>query len=275
MKSKNKSTLFILLGAMAAGGAGWYFTQNYIDHSVDKHVATYEEERQAVPVVVASIDLQIGDVISVKNAQVRNIPKTYLPRDAVFPERFQDALDGRQVKYLVKVGEPILPVYVSNLKIEGLAALLKPGERAVTIPVDTLDTLSGFIKPGDNIDLYVTLKDGDRERTAPLVQNLKILATGLDLDDGISEKDQKKYSEITLAVTPIQATKVIHAQTVGDMSVLLRKPEDKGTEFEDYVTIDNLVDIRQAAPPPPPPPPAMPLKKEGFGFELIRGGSKS
>lgn len=278
MKSNNKSTLFILLGAIAAGGAGWYLTQNYIKKEVSTHVSSFETEREAISVVVASVDLQVGEIISTQNAQIRNIPKVYVHKDAVSPQNYASALEGRQVKYAVRAGEPILGIHVSNLKVEGLASLLQPGQRAVTIPVDTLKTLSGFLKPGDNIDLYVTLKDGEKDRTAPLVQNLKILAAGTDIDDGVDDKKQNKYSEVTLAVSPIQATKVIHSQTVGELSVLLRRPEEKNTDFEDYATIDNLVEVKQAftpPPAPPPPPPPMPLKKVGNGFELIRGGSKS
>lgn len=276
MKATRKSTLIILCGAVLAGGAGWFLTQNYIDQRVVNYKQTFDQERQAIGVVVAAHDLMVGDVISTQTAQIRNIPKVYVPNDAVLPQNFAAALDGRQVKHPIRMGEPILSIHVSSVKIEGLASLLEPGQRAVTIPVDTLDTFSGFLKPGNKVDVYVTVKDGDRDRTAPLIQNLRVLATGEDIDDGIDDKNQKKYSEVTLAVTPLEATKVIHAQTVGDLALLLRKPEDKSSEFDDYVTIDNLVDTKQvSAPPPPPPPPSAPAKKEGFGFELIRGGTRS
>jgi hypothetical protein len=59
---------------------------------------------------------------------------------------------------------------------------------------------------------------------------------------------------------------------VGEITVLLRKPEDGNDRFNDYVTIDNLVDVPQA-PKPEPPPPAP--KKSEWGFELIKGGKRS
>lgn len=276
MKKKDKSTLFILAGAVVAGFAGWYLTKNYINTEVTQQKRAFEAQQQAVQVVVAAADLKVGDVISLKNAQARSIPRTYVGADAVSPKDFAAFLDGRQLKHNLRAGEPILKIHASNLKMEGLSSLLSPGERAITIPVGSEDTISGFLKPGDSIDLFVTLKDGALERTAPLLQKVRVLATGIDVDDGIEEKKQKNFSEITLAVSPLQATKLIHSQSVGDLSVLLRRHEDKSSEFEEYVTIDNLLDTRQAAPLPPPPPPLPPpAAKPAGGFELIRGGNKS
>ena len=268
MKSNNKVTILLLVGALLAGGAGWFLTQDYIETEVTQYQSSFDQERQAVSVVVAARNLNVGDVVSSGNAQVRNIPAAYVHRDAVKPGMFASRLDGRPLIHAVRAGEPILKVHVTSVKIEGLSSLLKEGERAITIPVDKYDTLSGFLNPGDNVDLYITLKDGDRDRTVPLVENVRVLATGRDIDDGIKEKNQKKYAEVTLGVTPLNATKIIHAQTVGDIAVLLRRQEDKESNFEDYVTIDNLVDIPQDNAPTPQRP-------TSWGFELIKGGSRS
>lgn len=268
MKNNNKLTILLLIGAVISGGLGWYFTNNYINKEVDGYKQSFDESRQSIPVVVAAKDLNIGDVVSTQNAQVRQIPKSYVHRDAVSPSRFNAVLDGRQLVHPVKVGEPILAIHVNKIKVDGLSSLLEEGQRAITIPVDSLDTISGFLNPGDHIDLYITLKDGERDRTVPLVQNVKVLATGEDIDDGIPEKNKKQAKEITLSVTPRDATKILHGQTVGDLAVLLRKPDDKNSTFEDYVTIDNLVDIPQEAAP-------QPEHRATWGFELIKGGTRS
>ncbi|MDX1693505.1 MAG: Flp pilus assembly protein CpaB [Ketobacteraceae bacterium] len=266
-RSSNKLTIILLLGAMLTGGVGWFLTQDYIKHEVTTYKKSFEDSRAAIAVVVASQDLKVGDVVSTSTARILQIPRAYVHKDAVPPQNF-NVLNGKQILHPVGAGEPILSIHVSHAKVEGLASLLKEGERAITIPVDTLDTLSGFLAPGDYIDLMVTLKDGERDRTVPLLQNIRVLATGQDIDDGIKEKDQKRYGEITVGVSPLHATKLIHAQTVGDIAVLLRRPEDEQSQFEDYVTIDNLVDIPQEAPPEP-------ARRSTWGFELIRGGTRS
>ena len=267
MKNNNKVTILLLVGALLAGGAGWFLTQDYIDSEVTEYQSSFDQERQAIPVVVAARDMMIGEVVSSQTAQVRNIPAAYVHREAVAPGAFPAKLAGRPLVHAVKAGEPILPMHVTSVKIEGLSSMLSKGERAITIPVDTLDTISGFLNPGDSVDLYITLKDGDRDRTVPLVENVRVLATGIDLDDGIRERNQKKYSEITLGVSPLHATKIIHGQTVGDISVLLRGTKDDES-FSDYVTIDNLIDVPQENAPTPQRP-------TSWGFELIKGGTRS
>lgn len=268
MKSNNKITIVLLIGAILAGAGGWFLTQDYIDTEVTEYQSSFDQERQAVQVVVASKNLAVGDVVSSSTAQVRQIPAAYVHRQAVRPSQFSSRLNGRPLIHAVRAGEPILSVHVTSVKIEGLSSLLEDGERAITIPVDSLNTFSGFLNPGDNVDLYITLKDGDRDRTVPLVEDIRVLATGTDIDDGIKEKGKKGYSEITLGVTPLNATKIIHAQTVGDISVLLRKSDSKEGKFEDYVTIDNLIDIPQENAPTPQRP-------ASWGFELIKGGTRS
>ncbi len=266
MKSNNKITIILLIGAILAGGAGWLLTKDYINAEVTEYQSNFDQERQAIEVVVASKDLPVGTVINPFTAQLRQIPAAYA-QQAVRESDFVSKLYGRPLIHPVKSGEPILAVHVTSVKIDGLSSLLKEGERAITIPVDTLDTFSGFLNPGDNVDLYITLKDGDRDRTVPLVEDVRVLAAGKDIDDGIREKFNK-FSEITLGVTPLNASKIIHAQTVGDISLLLRKSDSKEGKFEDYVTIDNLIDIPQESVPTPQRP-------SGWGFELIKGGNRS
>lgn len=271
MKSNNKSSIILLVCAVIAGAAGWYLSKQYINQEVTTYKASFAAEREAVPVVVASIDLNVGDVVSAQNASVREIPKAFVPANALTPAEFGTVLDGRQIVHAVRGGDPILEINVSQVKVSGLVSLLKDGERAITIPVSTLDTFSGFLNPGDYIDLMITMQDADQRRTVPLAQNLRVLAIGSDLDDGVPVQGVARKGEITLGVKPLIATRLIHAQTVGDITLLLRKPEDATDEFNDYVTIENLVDVPyQKKPEPPPPPPS-----NQWGFELIKGGKRS
>ncbi|MEE2731827.1 MAG: Flp pilus assembly protein CpaB [Pseudomonadota bacterium] len=272
MKTNNKNSIILLICALAAGAGGWYLSSNHIQNEISSYKSSFESEREAVDVVVAKRDLAVGDELNTSTASVRKIPRIYVPAEAIMPSQFS-GIQGRQLIHPIRAGEPILALHVSQVKVDGLASLLREGERAITLPVSQLDTFSGFLAPGDYVDLMITLKDGATKRTVPLAQNLRVLATGTDLDDGIPEKKKARYSEITVGVSPLYATRLIHAQTVGDISLLLRRPEDETDRFEDYVTLDNLVDIpnevKVQAPPPTPP------KQEPWGFEVIRGGKRS
>jgi len=270
MKSNNKNSIILLVCAIAAGSGGWYLSKNHIQNEISSYKSNFESEREAVEVIVAKRDLNVGDEINTSTASIRKIPKIYVQSEAVSPAQFS-SLEGRQLMHPVRSGQPILALHVSSTKVDGLSSLLKEGERAITIPVSTLDTFSGFLAPGDYVDLMITLKDGSEKRTVPLAQNLRVLATGQDLDDGIPDQKQRRYSEITLGVSPLYATRLIHAQTVGDISLLLRRPEDEAERFEDYVTIDNLVDIPNAPKAEPKPQP----KNSPWGFDVIKGGKRS
>lgn len=272
MKSNNRTTIILLFCAIVAGAAGWYLSRQYINQEVTSFKASFESERQTVPVVVANFDLKVGDEVNETNASVRDVPQLFVPANAVPPGQFDSLLAGRQVVYPVRSGDPILSISVSQVKVTGLAGLLKDGERAITIPVSSLDTFSGFLQPGDHIDLMITLKDSDEKRTVPLAQNLHVIAAGSQLADGVTNKQMERVSEITLGVTPLMATRLIHAQTVGDITALLRKPEESGEEFRDYVTLENLVDIPLPPKPVAPPPPKT---ASPYGFDLIKGGKRS
>lgn len=276
-KSSNTLTIVLLVGAVLTGIAGWYLTQNYISTQVTDYKADIDKSMETTQVVVANVDLKPGDVLTLKNVSARKIPKKYVHKEAILPNQFT-RVEGKELMHSVRAGEAILRMHVNFVKTKGLTSLLKPGERGITIPVDNTDTLSGFLAPGDYIDLMLTLKDGPKDRTVPLIQNVRVLATGRDIDDGIAEKQKGRgYRDITVGVNPTNATKLIHAQTIGDISVLLRKPDDQDSYSQDYVTIDNVVDIPQhipATPAPEPKKPAPKPKKE-WGFELIRGGTKS
>ncbi|MDY6919811.1 MAG: Flp pilus assembly protein CpaB [Pseudomonadota bacterium] len=269
MRPNNKNSILLLLCAIAAGAGGWYLSTSHIQSEISEYKSSFDAEREAVDVVVAKRDLQVGEEVDTSTASVRKIPKVYVNAEAVPPSQFS-LLDGRQLVHPVRAGQPILGLHVSSAKIEGLSSLLREGERAITIPVSTLDTFSGFLSPGDFVDLMITVKDGQVQRTVPLAQNLRVLAAGQDLDDGIPEQGRNRYTEITLGVTPLYATRLIHAQKVGDISILLRRPEDEADRFEDYVTLDNLVDIPNEVKPEPPKP-----KPEPWGFEVIKGGKRS
>lgn len=274
MKSNNKVSILLLLCALMAGGAGWYLSKNHINREIKTYKTNFQAEREAVEVVVAKRDLKVGDVVDPSTASIRKIPRIYVLGDATLPDQYVQ-IEGKPIVHPVRSGEPILSIHVSQAKVDGLASLLKDGERAITIPVSSQDKFSGFLKPGDLIDLMITLQDGDAKRTVPLAQNLRVLATGSKLDDGVPATDkQVRYNEITLGVSPLYATRLIHAQSVGDITLLLRRPEDGTDRFEDYVTLDNLIDIPQEAKPQKPVT-VRTAEPETFGFELIRGGKRS
>src|SRR5690606_30674432 len=116
-----------------------------------------------------------------------------------------------------------------------LSARLTEGRRAVTMPVDEINSLSGMLQPGDLIDLYVSFEHRRRRVTAPLLQGVLVLATGpRTFADG--ERSQQApgagaggYSAITLDTSPEDAVKLVAARQAGTITAMLRHPRDSRT----------------------------------------------
>lgn len=265
MKS-NKLTVVLLIGAILAGGAGWMLSKNYISKEVRTHKAAIDAGQELVKVIVAKRDLVVGDKISKSTVAIRSMPRKFIHSDYIPPSGF-NLIQGSQVISPLSKGDAMLKSHVSKGSYYGFASLLEEGQRAVTISVTSLDTISGFLAPGNSIDLLVTLEDGLKERTVPLLTNVKVIATGEKVDERVVSKgNNSHYSEITLGLSLTDAARVVHAETVGTLRVLMRGAEDLDEDVDgNYITIDNLVDMKQDVY-------VAPVVNQRRGFEVIRGG---
>ncbi|RZS33702.1 Flp pilus assembly protein CpaB [Corticibacter populi] len=233
--SFNKNWL-ILVGALALGAAAFYLSNK----TISNRIAQIEEEaargRIMVPVVVAAIDLGAGDVIDSSVVAVREIPQDYVNANAVVPDSY-DGVDGAVLDVNVQRGEPILSTYVANRGSNVLALAVKDGRRALTIDVDDLNSLSRMLRPGDIIDLMLTveqevsggqLHQTEKQKvTLPLLSNVEVLATGQSVKNAMPSGDgSSQYSTVTLNVTPEEATQILVAKEGGTLRAVLRGVSD-------------------------------------------------
>jgi len=258
--STNRMMIMLLIGAILTGAGGWFLANNYIKGSVDTYKAQFDDGREVVRVVVASKDLGKGDTVSPETVSLREMPKAYVHADALTGESFAQ-FQGRELEFPVSYGSAVLPAHLAKPRESSFSTLLEPGTRALTLPVDTLDSVSGFLRPGDHIDIFFTVNDSQGERTVPLLQNVKVLAAGRNIGNNAAEG--RNFREITMGVAPEDAARLIHAQQVGSLKILLRSAGDETVANAEPVTLDNLL----GESPKPLPRPVV-LK----GFEVIRGG---
>ena len=108
------------------------------------------------------------------------------------------------------------------------SARLQSGQRAVTVPVDEISSLSGMVEPGDRIDIVVSARNETRNFTFTLLQNVAVLATGshADPDARDAQGQPRSYTTITLDTSPEDAKRVIAAREIGRVTALLRAPGD-------------------------------------------------
>ena len=244
----NKKAIIVISLAIFAGLIAAWSAQQYISQKVEML-----EERarvETVPRVVAAYDLPEGTKIDAIHVAVREIPKEWAVSGSVLPDEFIQ-IEGQVVTASLKKGDQLLWANTAQLKNKPFSDKINPGRRAVTIPVDTINSVSGMLVPGDLIDLYVSFEYRRKQITAPLLQGVLVMATGQQSRPGQDAKDKaSRYSTVTLDTAPEEAAKLVAARQAGTITALLRNPEDdKVTQKGVRGDLANMLGI--ATPPPP------------------------
>jgi pilus assembly protein CpaB len=255
VRSNNVIILFL---AIVMGGIAAFLARNWIE----SHSHAFAAD-SAGTIVVAAQPLGFG--AEVNPDSINEIPwmAKSLPNGAFVAK--EDLLkDGRRVVLSpVERGEPIL-----RSKITGpgqralLSSLLDEGQRAVTLRVDDVRGVAGFILPGDFVDVVLIAEDGPPRRenySEILLEHIKVLA----VDQLASERQEQPTvaKAVTIEATPEQAQKLLLATNIGKLSLILRRPEEANANAGRRVTERDLgrIDPRttgEAARPPTPPPAA-------------------
>lgn len=173
--------------------------------------------------IVASRDMLAGTRLEADDLAVRSFPSRWVGTDALAPEQYPD-IQGKVLTADVQAGNPLLAVHVLPGK-RAFSDQLAPGRRAVTLPVDQVNSLSGLLRPGDLIDLYVSFDHQRKRLTTPLLQGVQVLATGRhtqDIDDAV----EQSYGTVTLDAAPEDVIKLVAAQQAGALTAILRHPTD-------------------------------------------------
>jgi pilus assembly protein CpaB len=206
-------------------------------------------ESDAVPVVVATVDLPWGTKLN--SEMIKSTP--YLT-ESLPPGYFSDLdeMEGRILVVSLKQNEPILESKLAPTSVStgGVSAVVTPGKRAVSVKGDKVLGISGFIKPGNRVDVLVTLSRGkNRDITKIVLENVLVLATGKELQ----ENDKGKPSPVdvyTMEVTPQEGEKLTLAASKGSLQFALRNVTDAETVLTRGATIaKTLASFRPPVPP--------------------------
>jgi pilus assembly protein CpaB len=264
MRRSNVTVLFL---AIVMGGVAAFLARNWIE----SHSRALAAGDSVGTIVVAAAPLGFGAEVSPDSiTEISWIAKS-LPEGA-FVSKDELLKDGRRVVLSpLGRGEPVLRSKVTGPGQRALlSALLEAGKRAVTLRVDDVRGVAGFILPGDFVDVVLIAEDGPPRRenySEILLQHVKVLA----VDQLASERQEQPTvaKAVTVEVTPEQAQKVLLATNIGKLSLILRRPEEARADSGRRVTERDLgrIDprtigetVRPPAPPPPAitPPPALP-----------------
>src|SRR5437667_2187800 len=215
---------------------------------------TAPQPRDLMTVAAAAHDLAIGRRIQADDLKLVTLDRKDLPR-GVFVKT-SDVVD-RAVAVPIVAGEIVL-----NGKLaakgsgEGLTALIAPGMRAVSVQVNEISGVSGFIQPGTRVDVLFTrvFSNGDAATTT-ILQNAKVIAYGRQLDPAakLDPRATSRPTVATLLVTQDQAQRLVLAEQRGKIRLVLRNGlDDEVTEVADPIASRDL-GIEEPRKPQPPP----------------------
>lgn len=231
------NNVIILSLAIVMGGIAAFLTHNWLENHARASAAG-----STGTIVVAAAPLAFGAEVNADNTiEIPWIAKS-IPDGAFVAKK--DLLNGgrRVVLTPLERGEPIL-----RSKITGpgqralLSSLLDAEKRAVTIRVDDVRGVAGFILPGDFVDVVLIAEDVPPSRenySEILLQHVKVLAV-----DQLSSERQERPTvakAVTVEVTLEQAQKVLLATNIGKLSLILRRPGDENTDSTRRVTERDL-----------------------------------
>ncbi|MDX1484457.1 MAG: Flp pilus assembly protein CpaB [Alphaproteobacteria bacterium] len=248
--------VIMLVVALVLGGLSVFAARNWIERQIAGSAAANKPQLNTVKIVVARTQLNFGDKIKDEHLTEVTWPKASVPKGSFRSVR--QLLDGKRPRVAlrrIEINEPLLKSKVSGFGGRAtLSAVLKGDRRAVTIRVNDVTGVAGFLLPGDRVDILMTRKQGKSDRrTGVLLQDLRILGVG----QLASERHDKPVvvRTVTVEATPDESQKLILAQQVGTLSMVLRPVTERTVVSIRPVTVSDLTrdqsDPTRLNPPKP------------------------
>jgi pilus assembly protein CpaB len=237
------STIVMIGFAVVFGLIAVFIAQAWLNNQANMQAMNYEANKKPTAmqtVVVAKQPLRFGAELNASMLEEVPWPAASTPAGAF--TKISDVLQGgrRVVLAAIEPNEPVL-----SLKITGpgeratLSALVKPGMKAVTIRVNDVEGVGGFVLPGDRVDVVLTRQiEKGSASTEVVLQNTRVLAVDQSADERAAKAAVAK--SVTLEVSTVEAQKVWLASSVGNLSLLLRKAGDVAETKSRKITLNDL-----------------------------------
>lgn len=195
--------------------------------AIDQHLNEKTEEIESrtrldqLTLLVASKDLAQDTIIEETDFVAEPFPVKWAPDDAVSFEQ-REVLIGKRLLTDLRAGQPLIHIHLQDSEALGVSTRLEPGLKAVSVTVDPSSAVSGLIRAGDRVDLFVSFDHQGKRLTVVLLQSVEVLGTG-QFSDSNTRLDNMTSSDanITLAVSHEDAVKVVAAREAGSISAVL------------------------------------------------------
>jgi pilus assembly protein CpaB len=220
--ARMRITLVLLL-ALAAGGGLAFGTYRYMQNVPVKTVSLPTK-----PVVVAATDLELGAQVRPDDLRVIDWPANSVPEGAFSSP---DEIVGRGLVMPVIQNEPILPMKLAGKDAgAGLPVVIPEGMRALSVRVNDVIGVAGYVLPGTRVDVLATASPttSQADTTTKLVlSNVQVLASGTKMEQDTEQGKPMAVNVVTLLVDPEQAERLTLGATEGKIQLALRNPLDK------------------------------------------------
>lgn len=228
--------LAIMAGLAVTFGATSYYAGNeYLDSQAKARLNQIENGNAInaaalTQIVVATQPMKFGEAVSAENLKLVSWPKDSLPEGTYTTIEAAIGNGERKAIKSIEANEPVLALKLTGEDGRaGLAGLIADGMRAVTIGVDTVKGVGGFVQPGDRVDIVFTQRDRKTgEQSANIImENIKVLSVDQQAD---SRSDGAKVAKsVTLETNAEGAQRLALSRDVGKLSLILRAAGDEAS----------------------------------------------
>ena len=228
LSGKNPLFVAVALG-LAAGVLAW--------GSVRSKERRIEDRWQTVRVLCAKVDVAEGTELDAGMIAVKEMPARFVTDS--FIKAGEDGVPagdnpaGQRVLVPLKAGDPILVSHFASAREADFSTMINSNGRAVTIDVQEKTAVGLWVRPNDHVDVIGSFRDPDTQqlRVTTLLQNVVVLATGrVTANTTFVAEDDKRFQSVTLLVLPEEAEILTLAQEMGTLTLLLRNPDDVGSQ---------------------------------------------
>ncbi len=275
MNRTNRTLLVFLLSVLVAGVASLFV------YRAVQRIPVREVEVKSYQVAVASRTLPVGTMLTASDVRLVAWPSSS-PVAGGF-STVEEVVNRGLVASVVE-NEPLTATKVAVPEAgAGLPPTITAGMRAISVKVNEVIGVAGFVVPGTRVDVVVTLAQREQSMSRVVVTNVQVLTAGTRFDQEQARDGKPVPSTVvTLLVTPEDAERIALASAEGQIMLTLRNPldteptETKGTRMASLMgapeppPVTKVVQgVRRAVPPPAPPPPSV------YAVETIRAAKRT
>ena len=214
----------VLAVAVLAGGGLAMATYN----AMNKGNSPVVQQTKTQPVVIATTDLSLGAELKADHLKVALYPQGQAPEGAFVKV---DEIVGRGVIVNIVKNEPILPAKLASKEAgAGLPPVIPEGMRAVSVRVNEVIGVAGYVLPGTRVDVLATASPTNDPKditTKVVLANVQVLTAGTRMEQDQTDGKPVQVTVVTMSVTPEQAERLALASTEGKIQLALRNPLDQ------------------------------------------------